>query len=90
MKKSRLTDEQIIGFLRQAEYAVAVKDLYRKYGFSDASFTNGAAGWLVPIAARGAYDRRRLENGLQIRTRRKSSGIERLMRTKRGHGSSSS
>ncbi len=38
MKKSRFTDEQIIGFLKQAESGVAVKDLCRKHGFSDASF----------------------------------------------------
>jgi putative transposase len=38
MKKSRFTDEQIIGFLKQAESGVAVKDLGRKHGFSDASF----------------------------------------------------
>ncbi len=38
MKKSRYTDEQIIGFLKQVESAVAVKELGRKHGFSDAAF----------------------------------------------------
>ena len=38
MTKSRYTDEQIIGFLRQAEAGVAVKELCRKGGFSDATF----------------------------------------------------
>jgi len=33
MKKSRFTDEQIIGFLKQAESGIAVKDLCRKHGF---------------------------------------------------------
>ena len=34
----RFSDEQIIGFLREAEAGVSVKDLCRKHGFSDASF----------------------------------------------------
>jgi putative transposase len=38
MKKSRFTDEQIIGFLKQVEGGVPVKDLCRKNGFSDATF----------------------------------------------------
>ena len=38
MKKSRFTDEQIIGFLKQVEGGVPVKDLCRRYGFSDATF----------------------------------------------------
>jgi putative transposase len=38
MKKSRFTDEQIIGFLKQVESGVAVKELGRKHGFSDATF----------------------------------------------------
>ena len=37
MKKSRFTDEQIIGFLKQAEGGVAIKELCRKHGVSDAS-----------------------------------------------------
>jgi putative transposase len=38
MKKSRFSDEQIIGFLKQVEGGVAVKDVGRKHGFSDATF----------------------------------------------------
>lgn len=38
MKKSKYTEEQIIGFLKQAEAGVSVKELCRKYGFSDAAF----------------------------------------------------
>jgi putative transposase len=38
MKKKRFTEEQIIGYLKQAEAGVAIKDLCRKHGFSDAAF----------------------------------------------------
>jgi len=36
--KRRFSEEQIIGFLKDAERGVAVKELCRKHGFSDASF----------------------------------------------------
>ena len=38
IRKSKYTEEQIIGFLRQVEAGMPVKDLCRKHGFSDASF----------------------------------------------------
>jgi len=36
--KKRYTEEQIIGFLKQAEAGIPVKELCRKHGFSDGSF----------------------------------------------------
>jgi len=38
VKKKRYTEEQIIGFLREADAGVRVKDLCRKHGFSEASY----------------------------------------------------
>ena len=38
--KKRFSEEQIIGFLKEAEAGVPVKELCRKHGFSDASFYN--------------------------------------------------
>ena len=38
MKKSRFTEEQIIGFLKQAEVGLPIKESCRKAGFSDATF----------------------------------------------------
>ena len=38
MKRKRYTDEQIIGFLKQAAAGTPIKELCRKHGFSDASF----------------------------------------------------
>ena len=36
--KKRFSEEQIIGFLKEADKGVPVKELCRKHGFSDASF----------------------------------------------------
>jgi putative transposase len=36
--KKRFTEEQIIGFLREAEAGMVIKDLCRRHGFSEASY----------------------------------------------------
>lgn len=36
--KKRYTEEQIIGFLAEADAGVAVKDLCRRHGFSEGSY----------------------------------------------------
>ena len=53
--KKRFSEEQIVGFLQQAEAGVPVKELCRKHGFSDASFylwRNKFGGMTVPDAKR--------------------------------------
>ena len=36
--KKRFSEEQIIGFLKEADAGLPVKELCRKHGFSDASY----------------------------------------------------
>lgn len=53
--KKRYTEEQIIGFLREAETGVMVKDLCRRHGFSEASYylwRSKFGGMSVPEARR--------------------------------------
>ena len=53
--KKRFSEEQIIGFLKQAEAGVPVKELCRQHGFSDASIYTWRAkfgGMTVPDAKR--------------------------------------
>lgn len=53
--KKRYTEEQIIGFLREAETGVMVKDLCRRHGFSEASYylwRSKFGGMSVPDAKR--------------------------------------
>ena len=43
MKRSRFSEEQIIGILKEHETGVSVADLCRKHGVSDASIYNWKA-----------------------------------------------
>jgi putative transposase len=55
MRTSKYSEEQIIGFLKQVEAGVPVKDVCRKSGFSDATFYKWRAkygGMDVPDARR--------------------------------------
>ncbi len=38
MKRSRFSEEQIIGILKEHQAGMSAMDLCRKYGFSDATF----------------------------------------------------
>ncbi|OLK87562.1 transposase, partial [Xanthomonas oryzae pv. oryzicola] len=53
--KKRFSGEQIIGFLREAEAGMPIKDLCRRHGFSEASYylwRSKFGGMSVPDAKR--------------------------------------
>ncbi len=69
MKKSRYSEEQIIGFLKQAEAGIPIKDLCRKGGFSDATFYKWRSK--NPRAYAGLLDHLRAAGPSTIRLKRR-------------------
>ena len=65
--KKRFSEEQIIKFLREGEAGVAVKDLCRRHGFSEASFYL----WRSKFGGMDVSDARRLKALEQENTRLK-------------------
>ena len=67
MKKSRFSEEQMIGFIKQAEAGLPVKELCRKGGFSDATFYK----WRAKFGGMDVPDARRLrERPTRLQARR--------------------
>ncbi|WP_144408683.1 IS3-like element IS407 family transposase [Burkholderia mallei] len=63
--KKRFTEQQIIGFLKEAEAGMPVKELCRKHGFSDASFYT----WRAKFGGMEVSEARRLK-GLEVENAR--------------------
>lgn len=58
MKRSRYSEEQIIGFLKQAEAGMPIKELCRQGGFSDATFYK----WRARFGGMQGSDAKRLRD----------------------------
>lgn len=58
MRKSRFTEQQIIGFLKQAESGLPVKEVCRQGGFSEPAFYK----WRTKYGGMEADEARRLKD----------------------------
>jgi putative transposase len=63
--KKRFTEAQIVGFLREADAGIPVKELCRKHGFSDASYDL----WRSTFGGMSVSDAKRLKE-LEIENHR--------------------
>jgi putative transposase len=75
MKQKRYTEAQILGFLKEAEAGIPVKELCRKHGFSDASFYN----WRSKYGGMELSDIKRLKALEQENTRLKKLLAETML-----------
>lgn len=57
MKKTKYSEEQIVGILKEGEAGMSVTELCRKYGMSDATYYN----WKAKYAGMAASDVKRLK-----------------------------
>ena len=57
MKKSKHSEEQIIGYLKQVEAGIPLKDMCRKIGVSEATFYN----WRAKFGGMDVTDAKRLK-----------------------------
>ena len=55
--KKRFTEEQIVGFLKEADAGLPVKELCRKHGFSEASYYK----WKAKFGGMEVSDAKRLK-----------------------------
>lgn len=55
--KKRFSEEQIIGFLKEADAGMPIKELCRKHGFSDASYYK----WKAKFGGMEISDAKRLK-----------------------------
>jgi len=70
MKRKRFTEEQITAVLQQAEMGVAIKDLCRKFGITEATFYR----WKKQYAGMGVSELRELRQ-----TRDENTKLKRIV-----------
>ena len=70
MKRKRFTEEQVAAVLKQAELGVEVKDLCRKFGFTETTFYR----WKKQYAGMGISELRELRQ-----TREENAKLKRIV-----------